>query len=1467
MNNKFILLYPLLLLLSFGAKAQNFTMRPVKCAMEMPWEITYGPDNFIWATEARGYKVSRINPATGVSTVLLDLSNNKNFVNYPSVSPQGGLMGMALHPYLLTGKPYVYLAYVYQYVGGAAPTGQFFKTKVVRYTYNATAQTLVNEEVICDTIPGSNDHNGGRMTIANVNGAPYLYYGVGDMGGGQFDNANRPNKAQDPTSYEGKILRFNLEPDTDIGAFEKWIPNDGLNTFGRAVWSIGHRNPQGLVAGINGNLYESEHGPYSDDELNLLNGSGRNFGHPLVVGMADGNYNGAAVGAGTGAPLIVNEATNAANLGVNYRNPMKSFFPNDNATILQNYQNAVNNTPPVPNYFLSWNSIAPSGIAYYGSNAIPNWQNSILITSLKRRRVYRLQLDSGGSVVVGDTIPLFADMGRFRDLAISPDGTKIYVSCDSEGQTSGATAGSTIDPPNKGCILEFTYAPVQTGAHCTSKSSAPWNEWISNVTFSNINNPSEKVRTDRYLIGYSDWTDKIANVSKGQTYPLSITPSLGWIGNLPNIYCRVWIDWNANGIFEDTEKVLEGTNVNPFTVNVLVPTTATVGTAKMRVSLKNGGYPTACESFPNGEVEDYTVNIQTTSNTCVTTNCPPNITVNTTTNSAVANWTTPTLSGTCGGFVLLASVPPSLTVINSGASFPVGVSNIRYDVFNTSDGSLKDSSCRFNVTVVQTSVVLPDLTLANLIVPTPSVQQGQTLSFYYDEKNIGASNASGNFNIKSYLSVDQTLSADDYQNGSIGSGNFPAGLTQQVAASLTVNATVAAGNYYLIVNIDSDNTISESNENNNVVVSTATISVTSPQTGGSYCTTKGVLPWEYWVANVNFNTINNTSTQFKDFNALGYSDYTNLSTSLNKGQSYPLSITPGLSWIGNLPNAYCRVWIDFNGNKTFEANELILEKTNANPLTANVLIPPTAITGAMRMRVSVKFGAYPTACETMDKGEVEDYTVNIGGTVPLPDFTVRNLTVASPIAQNTVLPIGYSQINIGQSDNCAPTNGVRYYISQDSIWSPSTDILLNLASSIITIINTTPPYPITNISIALPANLVGNYYLIVVADPENVCVESDETNNYQAKPFVIQANTTIRPDLQLQNLVAPTTMTIGQNYTASINVLNTGLANNCGNESLVVVLSTDTIFSSNDIIAHPGLTWVAGSLPPNANLLLNYGENGLNFISIPASTPVGAYKLLAKINANNVCAESNPVNNTAWRDVTIVAASSPDIALSLTSTPSVFTKFAPLNFIISAKTTGSQSFTNVKIEFKFPINTTTGGTATPSVGIWQEWCNGGIQCYTWTIPTLAANTTATLNVPLYVLNATAPIVAIAKLLSSTPVDNVVANNTATLTVNPVTAPVAQTQAHATQLIPIVIQRIAPNPSDGELFVDLESLDAREVSFDFANAVGQTILTEKRAVEKGLNRVQFEVSALPQGIYMVSPSTNQGRKVPTKFVKM
>jgi hypothetical protein len=157
-----------------------------------------------------------------------------------------------------------------------------------------------------------------------------------------------------------------------------------------------------------------------------------------------------------------------------------------------------------------------------------------------------------------------------------------------------------------------------------------------------------------------------------------------------------------------------------------------------------------------------------------------------------------------------------------------------------------------------------------------------------------------------------------------------------------------------------------------------------PPPSENYCASNASAPWELYISTVGLGNIANNSGKFKDFSTLGYSNFTNLSTNLVKGQSYPVSVTPTLSWNGNLPNTYCSVWIDFNKNNVFEDNELVLGKGNQNPFTQTFTVPADAVAGSTRMRVSVKNGGQPTACETFDKGEVEDYTINIVAAAQTP---------------------------------------------------------------------------------------------------------------------------------------------------------------------------------------------------------------------------------------------------------------------------------------------------------------------------------------------------------------------------------------------------------------------------------------------------------------------------------------------------
>jgi len=154
---------------------------------------------------------------------------------------------------------------------------------------------------------------------------------------------------------------------------------------------------------------------------------------------------------------------------------------------------------------------------------------------------------------------------------------------------------------------------------------------------------------------------------------------------------------------------------------------------------------------------------------------------------------------------------------------------------------------------------------------------------------------------------------------------------------------------------------------------------------GEYCASTSSQPWQEWVAGIQLGTINNSSGKCGPGDC-GYSDYTNISTSLSKGSNQNIRLTPGLSWNGYNPNLYWRVWIDLNGDGDFsDTGEQILQANPGNQVyNGTINIPSSATNGTTRMRVSVKKDSYPGPCESFTEGEVEDYTVVISGGVVTP---------------------------------------------------------------------------------------------------------------------------------------------------------------------------------------------------------------------------------------------------------------------------------------------------------------------------------------------------------------------------------------------------------------------------------------------------------------------------------------------------
>lgn len=356
-----------LLCLSMNAHSQTIInigattveVETIYTGLDIPWEIIYGPDGYIWTTERKGI-ISRIDPVAQTKTVIL------NIVSSVYQNSESGLLGMVLHPNFAT-NPEVFIAYTYG-------TFSNLREKVVKYTYNGT--NLINPVVILDNIIGNTTHNGSRLLILPDN---TLLFSTGDAQNQLFP--------QDINDLNGKLLRINLDGT---------IPADNP-IAGNPVYSIGHRNVQGLLLHPNGKIYMSEHGASTDDEFQVAE-PGRNYGWPNVEGFC-------------------------------------------NTSNEQSFCTANNVKEPL----LAWTpTIAPSDLVYYENAAFPEFNNKVLMTVLKDKKLIAMQLDDSGNSVLSQTHYLTNLYGRLRDICVGAQ-KEIYLA------TNGSSWSNTN--PNTHSII------------------------------------------------------------------------------------------------------------------------------------------------------------------------------------------------------------------------------------------------------------------------------------------------------------------------------------------------------------------------------------------------------------------------------------------------------------------------------------------------------------------------------------------------------------------------------------------------------------------------------------------------------------------------------------------------------------------------------------------------------------------------------------------------------------------------------------------------------------------------------------------------------------------------------------------------------------------------------------------------------------------------------------------------------
>jgi glucose/arabinose dehydrogenase len=333
----------------------QFVTRIVTDQLTNPWGITSLPDGGLLITQ-KGGQMRIVNGDGVLGGVITGL---------PAVnaSGQGGLLGLCIDPQFESNR-LVFWVFSEPVSGGSL-------TSVARGRLSADETSIEDAAVIYRATPShtGSAHYGGRILFDRTG---HLLVSTGE----RSDMLTRP-QAQSLSSGLGKIVRITADgrPAADN-------PFVGQSNARPEIWSLGHRNPQGMAMHpVTGDLWQSEHGPRGGDEINRVQ-SGGNYGWPTITYGLE--YSGQPVGA-----------------GIQQRDGL-----------LQ------------PAYY--WDPvISPSGMTFYSGTSIPEWENNLFIGSLSGMHIARLVIENNR--IVGEERLLVSEQQRFRDITQSRDGALYAV--------------------------------------------------------------------------------------------------------------------------------------------------------------------------------------------------------------------------------------------------------------------------------------------------------------------------------------------------------------------------------------------------------------------------------------------------------------------------------------------------------------------------------------------------------------------------------------------------------------------------------------------------------------------------------------------------------------------------------------------------------------------------------------------------------------------------------------------------------------------------------------------------------------------------------------------------------------------------------------------------------------------------------------------------------------------------------
>jgi aldose sugar dehydrogenase len=342
-----------------GTIPPGLKVESVLGGLSVPWSIAFTPEQDMIFTERPG-RVSMLRKGSSKPEVLAVIPDVEQ-------RSESGLMGLTLHPDYATNR-LLYLAYAY-----AAEAGQ--RVKVVRM--REEKGKLTDAHLILDGIPAAPFHAGCRLRFGPDG---KLYITTGD--------ATQPPLAQRLDSLAGKTLRIN-----DDGSVPEDNPFVGQSGVRPEIWSLGHRNAQGLdFQPGTGLMFQTEHGPSGND--------GPGGGDEVNIVKKGGNY---------GWPII------------------------------HHRQDRLGLEPPLLEYTPA---VAPASGMFYSGKALPDFNDNFFFGCLRGEAIIRVVLD-GANVVRQDRL-FTGQFGRIREVAQGPDGAIYFSTSNRDGRGSPAADDDRI---------------------------------------------------------------------------------------------------------------------------------------------------------------------------------------------------------------------------------------------------------------------------------------------------------------------------------------------------------------------------------------------------------------------------------------------------------------------------------------------------------------------------------------------------------------------------------------------------------------------------------------------------------------------------------------------------------------------------------------------------------------------------------------------------------------------------------------------------------------------------------------------------------------------------------------------------------------------------------------------------------------------------------------------------------------